>query len=420
MKILVMSSSTLLTSFQDTQKAFAYKNDLQLRKASWLFYLMRFNRLVNLGARLVPWAMRYGLPVKFLLRKTLFQQFVGGEDLVQTNLVADQLGRFGVQIILDYGAEGGARDEAEMEAVCNEFVRVIDHAALHSNIPFISIKITGMVRFSLLEKLDAWMHQHEGTLLIRYARAVASLPESEKNEWSSLCIRLDRLCSHAAAHRKGILIDAEESWIQDPIDALSLEMMSKYNRVDVVIYNTVQMYRHDRLRFIKEFYEEANAKKFSLGLKIVRGAYMEKERARAEEKGYTSPIQPDKQSCDRDFDTAVKFCIDRIEQGAIVVATHNEESNLYTIRLMLERGLPNDHSRVHLSQLFGMSDHITFNLASAGYRVSKYLPFGPLEEVIPYLMRRAQENTSVAGQTSRELELINKERQRRKLSKKDC
>ena len=408
-----MESKELLTSFHNTENAFAYKSDVQLKKAFWLFSMMRYNWLVKMGTRITPWAIRNGLPIKTILRKTLFEQFVGGEDLEQTNRVVEQLSRFNVQVILDYGVEGGANNEEEKESACREFIRVIEHAAAFTNIPFISIKVTGLVRFSLLEKLDALMSKDEGLLADRYKKSVALLSSSERAEWDALCERLDRICKIASETNTGVLIDAEETWIQDPIDALSMEMMEKYNREKAVVYNTAQMYRHDRLHFVRDCYAVADEKKFILALKIVRGAYMEKERTRAVEQGYASPIQPDKQSCDRDFDAAVLYCLDRIERIAIVVASHNEESNLKTIRLMHERGLPNDHSHVHLSQLFGMSDHITFNLAAAGYSVSKYLPFGPIEEVVPYLMRRAQENTSVAGQTSRELDLLKQELRRR-------
>jgi len=408
-----MNLKQLLISFHNTEKAFAYKSDAQLKKAYWLFSMMRYNWLVKLGTKMTPWAIRAGLPIKNILRKTLFEQFVGGEDLEQTNKVVEQLSRFNVQVILDYGVEGGAHNEQAMEAACREFIRVIEHAAGHNAIPFISIKVTGLVRYSLLEKLDALMNNEEGLLADRYRKSVASLSNDEKVEWEALRERMDRICKAASEKNTGVLIDAEETWIQDPIDALSMDMMDKYNHEKAVVYNTAQMYRSGRLEFVKDCYAVAEANKFILALKIVRGAYMEKERARAEEKGYASPIQPDKKSSDRDFDNAVLYCIERIGSIAIVVATHNEESNLKTIRLMHERGLPNDHSRVHLSQLFGMSDHITFNLAAAGYSVSKYLPFGPIEEVVPYLMRRAQENTSVAGQTSRELELLKQERRRR-------
>ena len=408
-----MNSFDLLTSFHNTEKAFAYKSDKQLKKAHFLFSMMQYNWLVKIGARITPLAIRLRLPVRSLIKNTLFEQFVGGEDLTQTNKVVEQLSRFGVQVILDYGVEGGALNDAEMEAACQEFIRVIDHASMHDDIPFISIKITGIVRFSLLEKIDSSISSAKGSLLARYQNAIDTLTNSERKEWTALCDRLDRICKHASQKNTGVLIDAEETWIQDPIDALSIEMMEKYNREKAVVFNTAQMYRHDRLNFVRDCYAVADEKKFILALKIVRGAYMEKELARALEMDYPSPIQADKQSCDHDFDAAVLYCIDRIERIAIVVASHNEESNLKTIRLMHERGLPNDHSHVHLSQLFGMSDHITFNLAAVGYRVSKYLPFGPLEDVVPYLMRRAQENTSVAGQTSRELELLKKERKRR-------
>ncbi|HRG93994.1 MAG TPA: proline dehydrogenase family protein [Chitinophagaceae bacterium] len=401
-------------SFDNTEFAFEYKTDKQLRKARFLFNMMAKPWIVKLGTRLAPWAIRVGLPVKGIIRRTIFQQFVGGETLEETAIVARKLGEYKVQVILDYGVEGGHDGEKGFEQSTEEFIRVINYAATQPNIPFMSIKVTGLARFGLLEKLDTLMHAAEGTLMKRFLQSIEQLPADEKEEWHRVRYRMMRICETAVEKKVGVFIDAEETWIQDPVDALTILMMDTFNKTRCVVYNTLQHYRHDRLDFLKASYEAALERNFILGAKLVRGAYMEKERKRAAEMGYPSPIQPDKESSDRDYNEGVKFCIDHIDRVALVVASHNEYSNLYAAELMLKKGLPLDHPHIHWSQLYGMSDNITFNLAHAGASVSKYLPFGPIKDVIPYLMRRAQENTSVGGQTGRELGLISKELQRRK------
>jgi proline dehydrogenase len=368
--------------------------------------------LVKLGTKLGPWSIRAGLPVKGLIRKTIFSQFVGGETLEQTARVAKMLAEYNVKVILDYGVEG-KEGEDNFDHACEEFIRVINYAGTQPNIPYMSVKVTGFARFGLLEKLDALMHTGKGTLMTRYRAATDALPAEEKEEWSRVRDRVLRVCRAGAEKNVGVLIDAEETWIQDPVDALTILMMDEFNKQKPLVYNTLQHYRHDRLQFLKDCHEAAVERNFILGAKLVRGAYMEKERKRAEEKGYPSPIQPDKAATDRDYNAAVEFCIDHIDRVALMVASHNEYSNLLAVQLLERRGLPLNHPHVHWSQLYGMSDNITFNLAHAGCSVSKYLPFGPIRDVIPYLMRRAQENTSVKGQTGRELGLIKKELERR-------
>ena len=400
-------------SFDNTEFAFEYKTDKQLKKAKFLFSSMGIPWLVKIGTRLTPWAIRVGLPVRGLIRKTIFAQFVGGETLDETAIVAKQLGAYNVKVILDYGVEGGHNGEKGFDQSTEEFIRVIDYAATQPNIPFMSVKVTGLARFSLMEKLDTEMQEGTGTLMSRYLKAVDSLPSEEKEEWHRVRVRLMRICETAAVKNRGVLIDAEETWIQDPLDALTLLMMDIFNKERCVVYNTLQHYRHDRLQFLKDSYAAAAERNFILGAKLVRGAYMEKERKRAREKNYPSPIQPNKEASDRDYNAGIEFCIEHIDRVALIVASHNEYSNLYATRLLQEKGLPLNHPHVHWSQLYGMSDNITFNLAHGGCSVSKYLPFGPIRDVIPYLMRRAQENTSVKGQTGRELGLIKKELHRR-------
>jgi proline dehydrogenase len=405
----------MIPSFENTEIAFAYKSDADLKKARFLFKSMGNALLVKFGIWITPWAIRLKLPIRGLIRKTIFSQFVGGETLEQTAPVARKLAAYHVRVILDYGVEGGNNGEAGFDEACEEFIRVIRYAASQPNIPFISIKVTGFARFELLEKLDHSLDERSGPLMKRYAAALASFSQEELSEWERVGIRMKKICTAASEKNIAVLVDAEETWIQDPVDVLSIQMMAEFNKEKVAVYNTVQLYRHDRLSFLKDMLEAAVLKNFVLGVKLVRGAYMEKERARAVEKQYPSPIQPDKESTDRDYNTGVSFCIDHIENIATIVASHNDYSNLRTTELLRERGLPFAHPHIHFSQLFGMSDHITFNLAKAGCSVSKYLPFGPIEDVIPYLMRRAEENSSLSGQTGRELALINKEISRRKM-----
>lgn len=402
-------------SFDNTEFAFEYKKDTELKKARFLFSCMGKPWLVKFGTRFTPWAVKSGLPVKGLIRNTIFEQFVGGETLDQTAVVAKKLAGYHVQVILDYGVEGGDDGEQGFDHATQEFVRVINYAATQPNIPFMSIKVTGFARFALMEKLDALMQQQQGSLMKRYLQAIEQLSADEKEEWHRVRQRMMTICQTASDKNVGVLVDAEETWIQDPVDALTMLVMDLFNKEKAIIYNTIQLYRHDRLQFLKESKAAAEERNFILGAKIVRGAYMEKERKRAEEMNYPSPIQPDKQSTDRDYNSGLEFCIDNLDSISVIVASHNENSNLLAVKLLREKNLPLDHPRIHFSQLYGMSDNITFNLAHAGCRVSKYLPFGPIEDVIPYLMRRAQENTSVKGQTGRELALITKELKRRKL-----
>jgi proline dehydrogenase len=400
-------------SFENTENAFAYKSNAELKKARFLFKSMGNAFLVKWGIRLTPLAIRLNLPIRGLIRKTIFAQFVGGETLEQTAPVARRLAAFHVQTILDYGVEGGDNGEAGFDQACTEFIRVINYAASQPNIPYMSIKMTGIARFALLEKLDHSLDQSPGSLMKRYAAALATFTEAEMAEWERVRNRMQKICEQASAKNIAVLVDAEETWIQDPVDVLSIQMMAEYNKDKVTVYSTVQLYRHDRLSFLKDMLEAAQLKDFVLGVKLVRGAYMEKERARALEKNYPSPIQPDKESTDRDYNAAVTFCVQHIDHIACIVASHNDDSNLLTTELLTEKGISFAHPHIHFSQLYGMSDHITFNLAKAGFSVSKYLPFGPIEDVVPYLMRRAEENSSLSGQTGKELALINRELDRR-------
>ena len=390
-------------SFENTQNAFAYKSTKALKRAKLLFGFMGYPTLVQMGTRLVPTLLKAGLPIKGIIRNTIFKQFVGGETLVETIPVAQMLAEHGVDVILDYGVEGKEGEES-FDHATQVFIDVINHAASQKNIPFISIKVSGLASHELLQTL------HEAPRL----RSGIHDNEMEQAAWDRVRERMYAICEAAAEKNIGVLVDAEESWIQDPIDRLTMEMMAEFNKQKAVVFNTIQLYRHDRLHFLRISHQIAEAQGFVLGLKLVRGAYMEKERAVALEKNKQSPIQISKEATDADYDESVRFCMDHIHSTAVIIASHNEQSNLLGAKLLDEMMLPHNHPHVHFSQLYGMSDTITFNLAKEGFNVSKYLPFGPIQDVIPYLMRRAQENTSVSGQTGRELLQLKRELARRK------
>ncbi|HEY8920088.1 MAG TPA: proline dehydrogenase family protein [Chitinophaga sp.] len=383
-------------SFDNTAIAFEHKTDKALKKADFLFSNIGKPWLVKLGGVLTPLAFKLRLPVKGLIKYTIFQQFCGGESLEEAAQTAQVLGKYHVGAALDYGVEAMEGEENYDHAV-PEFIRAIEYAATNHNIPFIAIKVTGFARFELLEKI----HSRQ------------PLTADEQQEFERVRNRIRAIAEAAAKNKIGLLIDAEESWIQQPVDDLADEMMQLFNKTNVIVYNTFQLYRHDRWEYLQLSFNRAQQQGYLLGAKLVRGAYMEKERKRAEALGYPSPIQPDKASTDKDYNSAVRFCMDRLDKLAVFIGTHNEESSMLAAHLLDEKGLPHNHPHVSFSQLLGMSDNITFNLAHAGYHVSKYLPYGPVKDVMPYLLRRAQENTSISGQMGRELGLIRKELKRR-------
>ena len=393
-------------SLENTQHAFAYKSNADLRKARFLFTVIQSPLVVSIATNVTPFLMKSGLPINGLIRSTIFKQFVGGETLEDSARVTKQLGSYGVQVILDYGVEAKEGEE-NFDAVTEKIIEAVEFAATEKNVPFVSVKLTGLASMNLLETLNEAPRLRSGI----------HDSESQTAEWDRVRERMYAICDVANEKGIGILIDAEETWIQDPIDRLAIELMGVYNKEKVVVYNTYQLYRHDRLHFLKISHQLAVEGNFLLGVKLVRGAYMEKERERALAMNYTSPIHHDKNATDIDFDAAALYCIQNKENISLILASHNEQSNLNIVTKMQELGMSNNDNKVHFSQLFGMSDHISFNMALENYNVSKYLPFGPIQDVIPYLMRRAQENSSVNGQTSRELLLIRKELARRKAKK---
>ena len=393
-------------SLDNTQNAFAYKPNADLRKANFLFTVIQSPLIVSIATNVTPFLMKSGLPINGIIRSTIFKQFVGGETLEDSARVTKQLGSYGVQVILDYGVEAKEGEE-NFDAVTEKIIEAVEFAATEKNVPFVSVKLTGLASMNLLETLNEAPRLRSGI----------HDSESQTAEWDRVRERMYAICDVANEKGIGILIDAEETWIQDPIDRLAIELMGVYNKEKVVVYNTYQLYRHDRLHFLKISHQLAVEGNFLLGVKLVRGAYMEKERERALAMNYTSPIHHDKNATDIDFDAAALYCIQNKENISLILASHNEQSNLNIVTKMQELGMSNNDNKVHFSQLFGMSDHISFNMALENYNVSKYLPFGPIQDVIPYLMRRAQENSSVNGQTSRELLLIRKELARRKAKK---
>jgi proline dehydrogenase len=386
--------------FNNTQNAFSLKSDTELDRAYFLFKMIDVQPLVRIGTAVTNFALKANLPVEGLIRATVFDHFCGGVSEDDCIPVVDKMFTKGVSSVLDYSVEG-KEDEAHFDDALKMTLKTIEFAKEKKAIPFAVFKPTGFGRFELYEKLG------EGK----------ALNEAEQAEWSRVEARFDQVCKAAHDNDVALLIDGEESWMQDAADDLVAKMMQKYNQKKAIVYNTLQMYRWDRLDYLKKLHAQAKAEGFYIGMKLVRGAYMEKENKRAEEKGYKSPICPSKQATDYNFDDAVAYMIDHIDQMAIFAGTHNEDSSYKLMETMYFKGIARNDSRVWFGQLYGMSDNISYNLANEGYNVAKYLPFGPVKDVMPYLIRRAEENTSVAGQTSRELTLIKTERDRRKNKK---
>jgi proline dehydrogenase len=385
-------------NFQDTKTAFADKTNAELKEKYRLFKMMNSPFLTDFGTSAAQMALRLGLPVKGLIKGTVFKQFCGGETIEECQPTIDKLGESNIGAILDYSIEGKS-EEAVFDSTKNEIYRTVTRAKEDEAIPFAVFKVTGLARLELLEKVGSDKELFVG----------------EQEEWDKAKARVEEICEYAHSLEQPVFIDAEESWIQDAIDALATEMMEKYNKEKPIIYNTIQLYRHDRLEFLKKSHEKAKTDGYILAVKLVRGAYLEKERERAAEMDYESPIQPNKEATDRDFNAALEYCIENIKDIALVAGTHNEQSVQYLTELMREHKIDPTDSHVNFSQLYGMSDNLSYVLAKNGYCVSKYVPYGPVKDTIPYLIRRAQENTSVVGQMSRELDLISRELKRRKV-----
>lgn len=384
--------------FNNTEVAFKGKTSFQLTKAYYLFKIVSNKTLVTLGSVLTKTALALRLPINYPIKKTIFQQFCGGEYINECDSTIEELTAFNIGTILDYSVEGKDSND-DLDATTEEVIKTIEKAKNNEGIPFAVFKPSGVSKFSLLEKANFGVNTLTGQDAIEYKKVEE---------------RIDRICKRASDLNVPVFIDAEDSWIQDAIDHLAEQMMERYNKEEVFVFNTLQMYRWDRLDYLKSIHKVAQEKGYKIGVKLVRGAYMEKERARAEEKGYESPIQASKLDSDRDYDLALSYCVENINDFSLCAGTHNENSSLHLASLIAAKGIEKTDKRLFFAQLLGMSDHISYNLANEGYNVAKYVPYGPIREVLPYLIRRAEENTSVSGQTGRELSLIIKERKRRK------
>lgn len=388
-----MTSKTL---FENTEVAFQLKSDSQLERAYFLFKMINNEPLVKIGTTLTKAALGMGLPVEGLIRSTVFDHFCGGVNEEDCMQVIDKMYEKGVYSVLDYSVEGKA-EEVVFEATTQRVLQLIDFAKNNPALSFAVFKPTGFGRFEIYRKITENQ----------------PLTESEQKEWENIQERFNRVSKKCHDNQISLLIDAEESWMQDAADQLTESLMERFNKETPIVWNTLQCYRHDRLDYLKKIHQRARQKGYKLGFKIVRGAYLEKENERAKEKGYPSPICRDKQTTDENFNQVLRYIIDHIEEIHLFTGTHNEVSTYLAMQLMEEKQLSTQDKRIWFGQLYGMSDHITFNLAHAGYNTAKYLPFGPVKDVMPYLIRRAEENTSVAGQTSRELNLLKTEKRRR-------
>lgn len=389
-----------MISFNNTEIAFKHKSNKDLKRAHFLFSVMASPFLVKSGKGLTRFGLNIGLPIKGIIKSTIFEQFCGGETIEECTTTIESMWKHHVGTILDYSVEGKTSAE-DFEATTREIIATIHKGKGNPAIPFAVFKVTGIARFSLLELTNSGL---EG------------ISEADLKEYHETVERVNRICKEAYDAAVPVFIDAEETWIQDVIDRICHEMILKYNKERAIVFNTVQMYRHDRLEFLKNSIAWAKAEGVQYGVKLVRGAYMEKERNRAAEKGYPSPIQPNKETCDSDYDHALEFLVEaeNFSQMALCAGSHNEHSSAFLADLIDKKGIDKTDKRIYFAQLLGMSDHISYTLASNGYNVAKYVPYGPVKEVIPYLFRRADENTSVKGQTGRELKLIKEEMKRRK------
>ena len=384
--------------FDNTEVAFALKSDSQLERGYFLFRMIQNQPMVRIGSAVTNFALKAHLPIEGLIRSTVFDHFCGGvneDDCLP--IIANMYNNGNVHSVLDYSVEG-KDEEISFDGALKKILKIINFCEEKKSIPFAVFKPTGFGRFALYQKLS------EGK----------SLTNHEQEEWNRVVARFHKVCKVALEKDVPLLIDAEESWMQKAADELIEELMELYNKEKAIVFNTLQMYRHDRIAYLKALHEKAKVKGFYIGMKVVRGAYMEKERDRAEEKGYASPICKNKAASDVNYNTATKYMMEN-DKMALFVGTHNEDSSYLVMEMAKKHNIKENDNRLWFGQLYGMSDNISYNLANEGYNVAKYLPFGPVRDVMPYLIRRAEENTSVAGQTSRELNLLKTERKRRNL-----
>ncbi|MDR3226400.1 MAG: proline dehydrogenase family protein [Prevotellaceae bacterium] len=390
-----------MIDFKNTQIAFEAKTNTDLQRAKFLFNSIKHPWIVKLGKCFVYVTTKLRLPVAWVLKPTIYKQFVGGETLKKCTPLANQLAKYNLKCIFDYSAEGGENAD-DIQQTFDEFISSIDYAKGNDNVAYAVFKPTALTTDALLEK----------------ASAKAELTDDEKKEFEEFKNRFEKLCQRASDNDVRILVDAEDYCFQDAIDEFTDEMMRKFNKKRAIVFTTFQMYRHDRMPYLDRLYNDAVKNDYTVGMKFVRGAYMEKERERAKQFGYTDPICPTKQATDENYNNGLRYVIEHIEKFEVFAGTHNEESNRVLADLIDTHNLAHDDKRIFFSQLYGMSDNLSYNLAHEGYNVAKYIPYAPVKKVLPYLIRRAEENTAIAGQTTRELELIKTEIRRRKRDKK--
>jgi proline dehydrogenase len=383
-----------MQSFKSTKRALKHKTTAEIKQGVLLFKSFNYPILIKYGPAVVDWCLKIGFPIKGLIKKTLFPWFCGGENISECHGTIENLAKNNVGTILDYSVEGDDNASA-FDNTKDEIIATIHAAAKTEHIPFSVFKSTGIVHNDILLKVS-----NDETL-----------NEVEQKTFVDFKKRFEEICKAGFDHKVRVFVDAEESWLQAAIDSLTYEMMAKYNIEDVYIFNTIQLYRHDRLAHLSN---QIKNQSYKQGYKLVRGAYLEKENLRAEEMNYPTPMQQTKENTDRDYDAAVALCVAHLDQVAFCAGTHNELSSSLLVDIMKEKALPNDHPHIWFAQLLGMSDHISFNLADMGYNVAKYVPYGPVKSVLPYLARRAQENSSIAGQMGRELVMLREELKRRK------
>ena len=394
----MLDKHTQSVNFNNLEVAFKDKSNNDLRGMYLLFRVMNSPTWVAIGEKLTRFAFAIHFPIEWIVKPTIYKHFCGGVSIEDSSKLIDKLYSRNVETILDYAVEGEKCEEM-YDATCKELLNVITYSYENNKTPFSAFKFTGIGSFDLMVKVS----NNE------------PLSELETKSYNRILKRVDDICKLSYELNVPVLIDAEHSWIQPMLDSVILDMMRKYNKEKAIVQNTYQMYRHDRLEVIKKHHAIAKSEGFYLGLKIVRGAYMEIERERAKEMGYPSPIQPDKEATDKDFDDIIHYLIENVDTISFMVATHNEDSSYLLATLIEEHGLPRNHPHIYFSQLYGMSDHLTYNLAECGYNVAKYVPYGKVKTMIPYLIRRAEENSSVKGQSSRELSLIRQELKRRRI-----
>jgi len=396
---LYIKSIVMITEkiFNDTETAFKLKSDEELNRALFLFGMINRPTLVKIGTALTNWSLKLHLPVEGLIKATIFNQFSGGETMEDCLPTIRRMYTKKLHSILDYSVEGKEQEE-QFDAAMKKKIGIIKFAAENKELPFAVFKPTGIGRLEIWEKVTSKV----------------TLSEEEEKEWKRVQKRVENICEAAYQNDISVLADGEESWMQDAADDLMERMMRKYNGEKAIVFNTLQCYRWDRQQYLEDLHLKGQKEGFKIGAKIVRGAYMEKENERAKKMGYVTPICESKEATDVSFNGVMSYCLDNIDDISTFIGTHNEVSNYLALQIMENKDISKNDRRVWYSQLFGMSDHISLNLARKGYNAAKLLPFGPVREVVPYLIRRAQENTSVRGQTGRELSLLIEERKRRK------